>query len=331
MHVEALKQCIVSTYPTRQPLMIWGAPGVGKSSGVYQASQTLKIDFIDLRLALLESIDLRGCLIVVKDQAKWTKPPSLPSKGNGILFLDEIVQAVPSMQAAASQLILDRRIGEYQLPDGWHVVAAGNRAGDRAATSMMPSHIANRFVHLNVEPSLDIWVQWALRSGIDIRVVAFLKWRSALLHAFDPQSKSVAFPTPRSWEAVSKILSTNAPTPTMHELIRGAVGDGAGAEFCGFLQVFDKMTDPDAILLNPKTAAIPDDPASRYAVVTALSARATKDNLHRIVTYCNRFTDEANAPDYCIAAIRNITAKEPGLATTKAFIEWASKHNHLLV
>lgn len=331
MNIEKMKQCIKAAYHARQPVMIWGAPGVGKSAGCSQAAAEEGVGFIDLRLPLLEPVDLRGLPSIDKGVAKWSRPDFLPTSGKGILMLDEIVQAVPSMQAAASQLVLDRRIGNYTLPDGWSVVAAGNRLSDRAATNAMPTHIANRFVHLYAEVSLDTWVQWALKAKIDIREIAFLKWRTPLLHAFDAQAKAHAFPSPRSWEFVNKILATKLPHDLLLEMVKGAVGEGAAAEFIGFLRVFETMVDPDTILLNPSSAMLPADPAGRYAVVTALACRATKDNLHKIVTYCNRFTDEAGAPEYSIAAIKAVVARDDKLSTTKAFIEWASKHNFLMV
>jgi hypothetical protein len=339
MNIEQLKQSIVAAYPARQPLMLWGPPGVGKSSGVKQAAEALKVDLIDLRLGTLDPTDLRGLPSIDKGVAKWSRPAFLPSSGKGLLFLDEFVQAPPSMMASASQLILDRRIGEYILPDGWHVIAAGNRLSDRASTNAMPTHIANRFVHLYAEVDLKAWVHWALGAGVDIRVIAFIKFRQNLLHVFDAQARALAFPTPRAWEFVSNLLKTGKLSPEiLPAMINGSVGEGAGAEFVGFLRVFEKMPDIDGILLNPKTAPLPtDSPATLYAVTSALSARATPDNMGPIATYFTRISD-AGKPEFSVAAMREISARDdiPGkqqgkMKQTRAFIEWASAHNHILV
>ena len=134
-----------------------------------------------------------------------------PSHGfhgpRGILFLDEITSAPPTVTAAAYQLILDRRLGEYRIPDGWVIFAAGNRLGDRGVTYVMPAPLANRFTHYEIEPHLDDWVAWALASAVDERVIAFLRFRPDLLFHFDPAQHPIAFPSPRSWEYAHRALA----------------------------------------------------------------------------------------------------------------------------
>jgi hypothetical protein len=341
MNVHQISQAVEAAFLSKQPLMVWGPPGVGKSDCIKQAAARLKVEFIDLRLPLLEPVDLRGLPHVDSktNTAKWSQPSFLPTKGKGILILDEIAQAVPAMQAAASQLILDRRCGEYVLPDGWMVVGAGNLQSHRASAHSMPTHIANRFVHLYAEVSVDAWVAWALAHKIDVRVIAFLKWRSQLLHQFDPQAKGHAFPSPRSWAFVAGMLATMKSQPEwlVHDLVKGAVGEGPAAELMGFLKVFDKMPSIEQILLNPGKAQIATDPATLYAVVTALCSRASVDNINKIAIYLTRITEEVNRPEYSVAAMKEITLQDDARAdkqkigNTRAFIEWASKHNHVMV
>lgn len=340
MNVNDLVQAVVHSYHIRQPLMVWGAPGLGKSAAVKQAADLIHkqgkkaegpFRLIDLRLSLLDPVELRGLPFPDKDVVKWLRPQFLPTSGRGIVFLDEIVQAPPSMQAAASQWILDRRLGEHPLPPGWSFVAAGNLVSHRASANAMPTHIANRFVHVNVEADITAWVSWALNAGIDLRVIAFLKFRSALLHSFDPQSKSMAFPSPRSWEFVSNLLSRqDLPRGLLETMVSGTVGEGAGAEFSGFLRVCDKLPSIDTVLMNPEKAEIPTDPATLYAVTTSLSAQATKGNLANIARYFSRIAD-AGRPEFSISAMKEISLRDSGeLAKTRAFITWASDHNHLI-
>lgn len=365
MNVTQMTNAIVAAYPSRQPLMSWGAPGLGKSQGAAAAARILQkqisailkterkgqtkgeFGFIDLRLSLLEPIDLRGLPYIdrpVKGAVTtgWAPQTMLPTKGSahpshGILLLDEYVEAVRPMQAVARMLVLDRRIGEVELMDGWMVIGAGNRLGQGTASNAMPTNVANAFVHLDVEVSVDSWVVWALANDIDIRVVAFIKWRSPLLHQFDAKSKSPAFASPRSWAFVSKLLKTITDPFLLAEMIKGAVGPGPAAEFIGFLRVFDKLPSIEQILLNPKKAALPDDPATRYAVVTSLTSRINVDNAEKIITYLTRFTDEAASPEYSVAAMKEITMaddeREPGkkIGQTKAFITWAAKHHDVIV
>lgn len=352
MNVTQFTDSIVGAYPSRRPVMGWSAPGVGKSTGAREAARILgemdhnKVErkgkptkkepfsFIDLRLSLREPSDLLGVMWpdVTKNEVRNFHASFLPRSGRGIICLDELPQATQLMQGAASQLVLDRRVGEYELPEGWYVVACGNRMSDKSATNAMPMHMRNRFIHLYVECDLDSWVTWALDHGIDVRVIAFLKFRRELLHQFDPQAKGEAFPTPRTWEYISDLLRTwKGDRSLLEVLIKGTVGEAAGSQFCAFLRVADKLPSIDGIIMNPKTAPIPDDMNVLYATVTALSGRATKDNLASIVIYFNRITD-LGKPDFAMAAIKELTNRRdgPALTQTRAFIEFASKHSHLM-
>jgi hypothetical protein len=327
MKLSKIKSTLTKVYGgSKQPVMLWGPPGVAKSSITKEAATELGIECIDLRLSLLEPIDLRGFPVVDKGKVVWALPSFLPTKGKGILFLDEIVQANPSMQAAASQLILDRRIGDYVLPDGWMVVAAGNRKSDRASTSAMPSHIANRFVHLNVEVSVEEWIAWATKAGIDMRVIAYIKWRGVqMLHHFDPQQKGEAFCSPRSWEFVSKMLQAGIDDI---ESLQGCVGEKAGTEFSGFLRIFEKLPSIDNLLLNPMQAELPGDPAVLFALTTTLVHRVDKDNLSNISKFFGRLTD-AQRPEFAVIALKEVAAKKPQLTNTRAYTEWAAAMSHI--
>ncbi len=182
------------------PVMIWGPPGVGKSQLVSQVAKKHDRTLIDIRLSQMEPSDLRGIPFKDGDKVEWAVPSMLPDAqkhgAEGILFLDEITSAPPSVSAAAYQLILDRRLGDYQIPDGWAIFAAGNRQGDRGVTYSMPAPLANRFSHYDFDINLDDWVHWAYQTGIDERVIAFLRFRPDLLFDFDPAHKPVAFPSP---------------------------------------------------------------------------------------------------------------------------------------
>lgn len=203
-----IARALTTLLPTRQPVFLWGPPGVGKSQIVAQTAAGLGLDLIDIRAVLLDPVDLRGLPQIDADgRTHWRAPAFLPAGGQGVLFLDELNAAPPLVQAACYQLILDRALGEYQLPDGWTVLAAGNRDQDRAVTHRMPSALANRFVHLEIEAHLEDWVAWATCCGIRPEVISFLRFRPSLLHDFDPAVASRAFPTPRSWQFVSVMLA----------------------------------------------------------------------------------------------------------------------------
>jgi hypothetical protein len=195
------------------PVMLWGPPGVGKSQMVAQIATRHQVPVIDIRLSQMEPSDLRGIPFRVDERVEWAVPAILPNAERhgetGILFLDEINAAPPAVSAAAYQLILDRRLGEYQVPEHWAIFAAGNRQGDRGVIYSMPAPLANRFSHFEVETNLDDWVTWAYANGIDERVIGFLRFRPELLFDFDPAHNPVAFPSPRSWEFAHRGLASS--------------------------------------------------------------------------------------------------------------------------
>jgi MoxR-like ATPase len=201
MKATDLTKTLTALVEQKVSTFLWGAPGVGKSSIVKQIADAKGIGFIDLRLALMDPTDLKGIPFYDKDShtALWAPPAFLPRDESGILFLDELNSAAPSVQASAYQLILDRKVGEYELPDGWAIVAAGNREGDRGVTYKMPLPLANRFVHLEMEVNVDDWKQWAYAKGIDNRVISYISYKSEHLFTFDASSDTKSFATPRSW------------------------------------------------------------------------------------------------------------------------------------
>lgn len=310
-----------------QPVFIWGPPGVGKSRIVAQTAQQLGIKLIDIRTVLLDPVDLRGLPHIDKNhRACWSPPDFLPKEGSGILFLDELNAAPPLVQAACYQLILDRKLGEYQLPEDWSIIAAGNRETDRSVTHRMSSALANRFVHLNFDVNLEDWLTWAKQNNQSEEVTAFLKFRPALLHAFDPQKNEKAFPAPRSWEFVSRILSSRPDKDLEFELIAGTVGEGAAAEFFGFARVFRNLPDPDMLLISPETSEVPEDPATLYAVCEALAGKASKQNMSQVVTYANRLP-----PEYSVLLVRDAVKADNEVVNTDAFNEWAAVYSDVLI
>ena len=262
------------------PVMLWGPPGIGKSQMVAQVAQKHKIPVIDIRLSQMEPSDLRGIPFRIEDRVEWAIPSMLPDSSRhgmqGILFLDEITSAPPSVSAAAYQLILDRRLGDYIVPEGWAIFAAGNRQGDRGVTYSMPAPLANRFSHFEVDAHLDDWVAWAFKNEIDERIIAFLRFRPELLFEFDPTQNPVAFPSPRSWEYCHRALKKFMDTP---ELLLGSlqacVGQAPGIELKAFIDNLENMPDLEAIVRGEKASVLKEIDL-QYAVSTALVGHAIR-------------------------------------------------------
>ncbi len=283
------------------PVMLWGPPGVGKSQMVAQVAACHQIPVVDIRLSQMEPSDLRGIPFRVDQQVEWAVPSLLPDTDRhgtqGILFLDEITSAPPAVSAAAYQLILDRRLGEYQVPDGWAIFAAGNRQGDRGVTYTMPAPLANRFSHYEVDTNLDDWVSWAYRNNIDERIIGFLRFRPELLFDFDPAHNPVAFPSPRSWEFAHRGLQKFMDHPELLQgTLQSVVGPAAGVELHAFIANLEQMPDLDGIVTGQEVA-VPEEIDLQYAVAAALVGRAIRANgtddrnmiVGNILDYAGRF------------------------------------------
>jgi hypothetical protein len=287
------------------PVMLWGPPGVGKSQMVLRVGERNKVPVIDLRLSQMEPSDLRGIPFRNGEFVEWAPPAILPDAKRhgpaGILFLDEINSAPPSVSAAAYQLILDRRLGEYKVPQGWAIIAAGNRQGDRGVTYTMPAPLANRFAHFEVDTNLDDWVSWAYANGIDERVIAFLRFRPELLFDFDPAHNPVAFPSPRSWEFAHRALQKFASHGSLLvNTLQACVGPAAGIELGAFVANLDNLPDLDAIMRR-EPVTLPREIDLQYAVASALVGRAlrakgdnpaaAKEAYGAILEFAGRFRD----------------------------------------
>lgn len=326
MKPSAVVQKLQVAIKAQRPVFIWGPPGVGKSDVVRQVADEMKYKLIDIRAALLDPVDLRGVPTVADDgTTKWCPPSFLPKKGKVLVFLDELPQAPPLVQGSLFQLVLDRKLGEYELPKEAVIVAAGNRETDRAATSRMPTPLANRFIHFNFDVDVDEWVSWALNNGIRTEVIAFQRYRPALLHQFDPKRNEKAFPTPRSVEFLSRLMDADNGNMD-YELAAGTVGEGYAAEFTGFLKIYQSLPDPDAILMAPSKADVPEDPATLYAICGAIAQKASPDNMDRVVEYANRLPAE-----FSVLLIRDAVELDDRIVNTRAFVEWTSKHSDVLI
>lgn len=323
-----------------QPVMLHGSPGVGKSDVVRQVAKQRGIELIDLRLSQLDPVDLRGVPSVdtKKHITSWNTPNFLPTDGKGILFLDEINSAAQATQAAAYQLVLDRKLGDYMVPPGWAIIAAGNRSTDRAIVNQMSTALKNRFTHLNYEVSNDDWCDWALRNNIAVEVLGFIRFRPMLLNEFEQRNESKeekervqrmkdaqAFATPRSWEFLSKIVQQKPGSDIEYELYTGIVGEGSAAEFMGYLKYYRDLPNLDALLMNPGAAKVPEEPATLYALSTGLATKATQDNMERVVKYALRLPAE-----FQVLLMKDAIARDNDLTQTKPFNEWAIKNAEVM-
>jgi hypothetical protein len=263
----------------KRPVFMWGPPGIGKSDIVAQITNSFKNSLlIDVRLSLWEPTDIKGIPYFDTNSGKmvWGAPAELPDDelaakyDNIVLFLDEMNSAAPAVQAAAYQLILNRRVGQYRLPDNVMIVAAGNREADKGVTYRMPAPLANRFIHLELAVSFDDWFEWAVTNRVHKDVVGFLNFAKRDLYDFDPKSPSRSFATPRSWSFVSELLEDDLDESTTTDLVAGAVGEGLAVKFMAHRKVASSMPDPVEILAGKVKEMKTKEISAMYSLTVSL-------------------------------------------------------------
>ena len=245
----AIRKCLKK----QRPVFMWGPPGIGKSDIIKQIGSETDREVVDVRLSLWEPTDIKGIPYYnsTSNTMTWAPPAELPTdpESTAILFLDELNSAAPATQAAAFQLVLNRRVGTYVLPKGVSIVAAGNRETDKGVTYRMPAPLANRFVHLELTVDWDDYFEWATENKIHKDVVGFLTFSKKDLYDFDPKSSSRAFATPRSWSFVSELLvDDDCDNDTLTDLTSGAIGEGLAVKFMAHRKIASKMPNPEDIL-----------------------------------------------------------------------------------
>jgi len=328
MRAKNLSKTISKMTDEKIPTFIWGAPGVGKSSIVKQIAKDKDVGFIDLRLALMDPTDLKGIPFYDAKQhsALWAPPAFLPREGEGILFLDELNSAAPSVQASAYQLILDRQVGEYKLPDGWSIVAAGNRESDRGVTYKMPAPLANRFVHFELEVSVEDWKIWAYENEICESIIGYISYKEEHLFTFDATSNEKSFATPRSWEYVDKILKADIDKDLMLESISGAVGREVAVGFLSFFKVMYKLPDLKQIV-EIGEGEYSDEVDVLYALSSALVSSVLKDEtrLDNVLSYSFGLKSE-----FAVLIVKDLQKNGLTMEYSKVFKEWVKKFSYLL-
>jgi hypothetical protein len=276
---KGAKKSLRKAFKNKRPIFMWGPPGIGKSDIIKQLGVELDAHVIDVRLSLWEPTDIKGIPYFDSNTSKmvWAPPSELPDAEmaskhkNIVLFMDEMNSAAPSVQAAAYQLILNRRVGTYQLPDNVVMVAAGNRETDKGVTFRMPAPLANRFVHLELTVDWDDYFEWATENKIHKDVVGFLTFSKKDLYDFDPKSSSRAFATPRSWSFVSELLvDDDCDNDTLTDLISGSVGEGLAVKFMAHRKISSKMPNPTDILSGKVKKMESKEISAMYSLTVSL-------------------------------------------------------------
>ena len=306
---KEVRASIMRCFAVKRPAFLWGPPGIGKSELVEGITRDLNGVMFDLRLGQMEPTDIRGIPFYKKEEnvMDWAPPIDLPqgeqaliselinvadnaveaalANAGGkakkedlklsdlpvvVLFLDEMNSAPPSVLAAAYQLILNRRIGKYVLPDNVVVIAAGNRESDKGVTYRMPTPLANRFIHIEMRADFEAWLDWAVNNNIHEDVVGYLSFAKQDLYDFDAKSASRAFATPRSWSFVSELLDEPMEETTATDLVAGAIGEGLAVKFQAHRKIAGKLPNPEDVLSGKVKELEVKEVSAMYSLVISM-------------------------------------------------------------
>tara|TARA_Y100000310_G_scaffold337532_1_gene424797 strand:- start:2466 stop:3482 length:1017 start_codon:yes stop_codon:yes gene_type:complete len=331
MKPSELKKFLLKALPAKLPILIKGAPGIGKTDIIKQACKELKYDLIIEHPVVSDPTDYKGLPFADKDKREAHFLPFgnltalINAKKPTVFFLDDLGQASPMVQAACMQLILARRINGHAVGDNVVFIAATNRKADRAGVTGILEPVKSRFAAIiELEADLDDWIAWGLNNNIPADMIGFLRFRPKLIHDFTPTGDLTNSPCPRTITNLCRVLATGAidATESVHTktgIVAGSVGDGFAKEFLSFRNMKD-LPDIDEVIRNPKKAPLPKEPSTVFAVVGALAVKATKLNFANIMTYGDRLPKE-----YMVSLMKDCVGKDATLLENMAYIKWASK------
>lgn len=328
MNAKQLKDVLRKTVKAGLPVLIKGAPGVGKSDIVTQVAKELKMDLIISHPVVSDPTDFKGLPGIVNGKAEFLPFGDLrrliEAKKPTIAFLDDLGQAPAVVQAAAMQLILARRVNDHKISNKVIFIAATNRRQDRAGVTGILEPVKSRFATIvQLDPTADEWIEWAFENDMPAELIGFINFRPNLLHSEKATADIVNHPCPRTIAYCGKLIRAGLDDI---EILAGAVGEGCAIELIGFIEVYKSLPNISAILLDPQKAIVPTEPAALYAVVSALTEKITMDNANRILKYGNRLP-----ADFSVLLVRDSIRKEPNIQNTKAFIRWATLHKDVLL
>lgn len=332
-------------FSKRVPLFV-GKPGIAKTAfvrlGAEQISKRLggaHVEVRELHLASMSEVDVRGYLIPQGDRAQFTKPEfwaAVEQHPNGILFLDEFVQATHEVQKAVAPLILEGRVGEYTLPAGWSVACAGNGLDDGAGANSLLSHIINRVSIINTRaPDVDLWTTWAttLPEPLPFELCAFAKLRPNLVFDAElPSGADTPYCTPRSLHALGDIankypggLRAMIEQKVGMAMMTGVIGAGAASELSAVVKTAVNLPKYEDVLKNPEGTEIPTKPDMAYAMVMLLACRAKVDDAVPVTQYLVRFK-----PNYAVTGIASLLRRDRQFAAAKPVLKWVLENQEML-
>lgn len=356
LNTRQMAEALTLSIACQQPTIVWGPPGIGKSDLVRQVAAKMREDLyakgaigvpdeyklIDLRAAMLDAVDVHGLPTITEEDGravvKWIVARFFPRDGYGIIFLDELNRAPITVMNALLQLVLDRRVGDYVLPDGYAILSACNRETDGGGVQRMTAALKLRFEHDYLGVDLDEWCRWAVQNDVHPVVYAYNRFATSQgkssLHDFRPEAPGGGA-NPRAWASVSKLMhlvETMAKAPAYEVLqakVCGLVGEDYGIAFMGFRSMFTKMPNIDQIILDSTAVSVPTDVQVLYCVAATLATRATMSTFENVATFARRMGETAGE-EFMVMCIRDAVRRKPELTGTPTWNKWFLQHQDIL-
>ena len=330
MEPSQLQELLEGAITARLPVLIKGAPGVGKTDLVTQAARAARADLVISHPVVDEPIDYKGLPAIREDHAEFLPFGSLRKLIDAdrptVYFMDDLGQAPPAVQAAAMQLILARRINGFAVADQVCFMAATNRKRDKAGVAGILEPVKSRFVSIvELDPDVEEWAAWATSHHLPPELIAFIRFRPQLLFDFNPTSEMKNSPCPRTVANVGHLMKMGLPEPLEFEAYAGAAGEGFSAELMGFLKISRQLPDPRLILMKPEEAFVPEDPATLYAVCAALARLARPENMDRLATYAAHLPEE-----FSVLLLTDSERLNSAIVNTRAYATWAARHHKVM-
>lgn len=332
MRAKELQTLLSWAIPQRLPILIKGIPGIGKTDIVEHCSTQASNDLIISHPVVSDPTDFKGLPADHGDGTAHFLPfgdlaALVNAQAPTVFFLDDLGQAPASVQAACMQLILARRVNGHKVSDMVTFIAATNRKADKAGVSGLLEPVKSRFASIvELEVNSDDWCRWAITHGMPVELIGFIRFRPALLSAFEPTKEIVNSPSPRTVAYIGKMQAANIPQALEFEAFQGAAGEAFATEYTAFLKLYRAMPNLDQIVLNPSGAPIPKEPGILYALAGALGARMTDSNIGAILTYLKRL-----GPEIQVVAIKDGITRNPEVARTKDFVLWSTESGNALL
>lgn len=327
MRPTQLKKFLVFAVKNKEPVLIKGAPGIGKTDIVIQVAKELNTDLIISHPVVSDPTDYKGLPFPNKEGTEAHFLPFgdlnrlISADRPTVFFLDDIGQAQPSVQASLMQLVLTRQINGHKVSDHVVFIAATNRREDKAGVSGILEPLKSRFASIvELVPVTDDWIEWAAANDMPTTLTSFIRYRPELLHKFEATKEIENSPSPRTIAAVGRLTNKKLPVELQREVFAGAAGEGFAIEYLAFVKLMSTLKYAEDILKNPETAEIPQELSNLYATLASLILKTNEKNVDHVYKFIQRLDMELQ-----VYFFKDLSSRNPKVKNTNTLKEWAVK------